>query len=235
MARHILIIGADRGIGLGLAEEFARRGWQVAATSMSPRDAGDLRRLQDRFASLVELAELDITDPASVDGIVRAMDGRTFDVIQHNAGIWGPEHQSVLDATPHEIGDLFLTNAIAPLRIVRRLLDRLPAEGGTIGFTTSLRGSVSQNVEGNMDLYRASKAALNIMTRGLWAELKPVGHTILNIHPGWVATEMGTLGGTVEAEIDVATSVRGMADVIERRHGTNEQVFVDWEDRAIAW
>jgi NAD(P)-dependent dehydrogenase (short-subunit alcohol dehydrogenase family) len=233
--KHILIIAAERGIGLGLAEEFATRGWRVTATRRHPDPADGLEGLRGRLPDLVRTAQVDTTDPASVDAPVAARAGETFDVVYHNAGVWGPMHQSTLEATPDEVAELFMVNAVAPLRIVRRLLDRLPAAGGTIGFSTSLRGSVRQNVEGRMDLYRASKAALNMLTRGLWAEVQSAGHTVLNIHPGWVATDMGTLGGTVQAEIDVPTSVRGVADVIEARRGSNEQVFVDWQNAEIAW
>lgn len=233
--KHMLIIAADRGIGLGLAREMTGRGWKVTGTRRHPKAEDGLAELARAEPERLRTGEVDTTDTASVDAFVASCGDQTFDVILHNAGIWGPMHQSTLEATPEELADLFMTNSVAPLRIVRRLLDRLPAAGGTIAFMTSLRGSVAQNVEGRMDLYRASKAALNMMTRSLWAEVEPAGHTILNLHPGWVETDMGTLGGTVAAEIDIPTSVRGMAEVIEARHGTNEQVFVDYENKPIEW
>ena len=88
-----------------------------------------------------------------------------------------------------------------------------------------------------MDLYRASKAALNSLTRGLYVEeIAPLPrHTLLNLHPGGVATDMGTRGGTVQAEIDVATSVRGLADVVEQHDGQGGHHFLDYQGKAIAW
>jgi NAD(P)-dependent dehydrogenase (short-subunit alcohol dehydrogenase family) len=234
-SKRILIIGTDRGIGLGLTQEFHARGWDVTATRLPGQAPDPFAAWQAGALERLTVLELDTTDKRNIDDVVHSLAGQTFDVIHHNAGIWGPMHQSTLEATPEEIAQLFMVNSVAPIRIVRRLIGCLPASGGTVGFSTSLLGSVAQNVEGKMDLYRASKAALNMMTRGLWVEIEPAGHTVLNVHPGWVATDMGTLGGTVEAEIDVPTSVRGMADVIEKHHRTNVQLFVDWQDEAIRW
>ena len=82
-----------------------------------------------------------------------------------------------------------------------------------------------------MELYRASKAALNSFTRSFAARHKDKGWTVLSLHPGWVQTDMGGPG----AAIDVATSVKGLADVIERAQKDRRDGYFDYKGETIAW
>ena len=100
---------------------------------------------------------------------------------------------------------------------------------------SSRRGSVALNREGGLELYRASKVALNMLARGFHAQNRARGLTVLSIHPGWVATRMGTLDGTVRAEMELGPSVRGVADVVERHRGSGENLYRDWEDKPLPW
>jgi NAD(P)-dependent dehydrogenase (short-subunit alcohol dehydrogenase family) len=101
------------------------------------------------------------------------------------------------------------TNAIAPIRAGRVLLP-LVKDGGTMAFMTSVLGSVSLRQTGFAELYSASKSALNSMVK-TFANVDAKGRVaVLALHPGWVRTEMGT----EHAELDVETSVCGMADVL---------------------
>ena len=233
--KNILIVAAERGLGLGLAEQFFRRGWHVIGTARRPLDntdalqavgAGDPMRLEIQF--------IDVTDPDAIVPFQAALGKRRFDVIFLNAGIYGPLHQSVLEAIPAQITDVMLTNTFGPIRLARHLLPFL-ATPGTLCFMSSHRASIGGNLEGGLELYRASKAGLNMLSRGIYADIKGSGQTVLNIHPGWAATDMGTLSGTVSAEIDVETSVRGVADVVERHMGSGKQMFVDYQDQPLEW
>ena len=100
---------------------------------------------------------------------------------------------------------------------------------------SSHRGSIAINLEGGLELYRASKVALNTLARGLWATNREQNLTVLSIHPGWVNTAMGTLNGTVDAEIELEPRVRGVADVVERHMASGENLYLDWEDPPLAW
>lgn len=218
-----LIIGASRGIGLGLVQELARRGWRVTGTVRDAGGAGPLR------AAGAGVEVLDVADPAGPAALRARLAGQAFDLLIVNAGIAGPGHQSAEQATADEIGALFITNAIGPVRVARGLLD-LMAPGGVVAFTTSRMGSVALNTAGDMELYRASKAALNSLTRGLTAKLdRPI--TVLSLHPGWVRTDMGGQG----ADLDVQTSVRGLLDAIEDRRRTGQHGFVDHAGAELAW
>lgn len=130
-----------------------------------------------------------------------------------------------------------LTNTFGPMRLAHRLLDHLTPDG-TYAFMSSHRGSTAINLEGGLELYRASKAALNMLARGLWATNRDRGDrglTVLSIHPGWVRTAMGTLDGTVEPEMELAPSVRGVADVVERHMGSGDNLYRNWEDKPLDW
>ena len=218
-----LIVGASRGIGFGLVQEFARRGWDVAGTARDPAGMDALR------AAGASAETFDVADPAGPAALRAALQGRSFDVAVLNAGILGPPHQSAAETTAEEAAALFLTNAVGPVRTARALLDLVP-DGGLVAFVTSRMGSVALNTNGSLELYRASKAALNSLTRGLVAQLdRPV--TVLSLHPGWVRTGMGG----PDAAVDVAESARGLADVIEARHGTGQHGFVDYLGAELAW
>ena len=130
-----------------------------------------------------------------------------------------------------EIGQLFTTNAIAPIALARLFLDRIRPEGGVLAFMSSRLGSVGDNVEGGTELYRASKAALNSLTRGLAAELRDRPITVLSLHPGWVRTDMGG----ASAPLDVTTSARGLVDVVIGRRGSRTHVFLDYSGAEIPW
>ena len=231
----ILIVAAERGLGLGLAEEFFARGWAVTGTARPGDDAADLRAVGRADPSRLALASIDVTDPDGIAPFLLSLGGRRFDVIFLNAGIYGPLHQSAVEATRDEVADVMMTNTFGPIRLAHRLLPHLAEVGGTLAFMSSHRGSIAINHEGGLELYRASKAALNMLARGIYSRNRERGLTVLSVHPGWVATRMGTLDGTVAAEMEVGPSVRGVADVVERHRGSGENLYRDWEDRPLDW
>ncbi len=235
MPKSILIVAAERGLGLGLAGQFLGRGWSVVGTARTGADTSALRALGAPDPARLATGAIDVTDSGQIGPFEAWLGERRFDAIFMNAGIYGPLHQSVLAATPAEFADIMMVNTFGPIRLARRLLGRLVQPGGTLAFMSSHRGSIAINVEGGLELYRASKVALNMLARGIHAETRDRGLTVLSIHPGWVNTAMGTLDGTVAAEIDVETSVRGVADVVERHMGSGENLYLDYEDRPLAW
>ena len=221
----ILIIGASRGIGLGLAQEFVGRGWTVTATV---RDAGKADAL--RGLGKVGLETVDIADAASSAGLAERLGGKTFDAVVINAGVSGP--QASPKGVDHDaFADLFVTNSLAPVRIAEMLVKLVKPQTGAIGFMTSQLGSVANNTGGGMELYRASKAALNSFTRSFSARHRDKGLSILSLHPGWVKTDMGGPG----ADIDVATSVKGLADVVEKALGAHQEAYLDYAGNELPW
>ena len=99
-----------------------------------------------------------------------------------------------------------------------------------IAFMSSRMGSVALTDQDNLAMDRASKAARNALTRGFMAR-RDRPRPVLTLHPGWVATDMGGQG----ADLDVPTSVRGLADVIEAREGRPGSAFLDYSGAELAW
>ena len=225
--KKALIVGASRGLGLGLVQELASRGWQVTATARDLAKASGLRDLPKS----VQLETIDIDDGASVDALAKRLSGQSFDVVFINAGIIGAKHNSADKATPEEIGQLFATNAVSPIRLARKLVGNVKTGTGILAFMSSSMGSVSDNSAGGMELYRASKAALNSLAHSFVAGLGDKSITVLAANPGWVRTDMGG----ESAPLDVATSSRGTVDMLEKRAGTGGIAFVDYQNNEVPW
>ena len=213
-----VIIGASRGLGLGLARELCARNWTVLATV---RQSQDQARVAEAGATP---AQADITDPASLQALPASP---PLDLLFINAGISEPAPFDTID--PDGIAHLFLNNAVAPVRAAEALLPRL-APRGMIAFMSSRMGSVALTTQDNKSMYRASKAALNSLTRAFVSRL-PTPRPVLTLHPGWVATDMGGPG----ADLDVATSVRGLVDVIEAHRNASGSLFLDHAGQELAW
>ena len=226
MAKHrALIIGASRGIGLGLAEELAARGWHVFASQRSASE-GLTEAAED---AEIEVVTADVTDAASIQALGGKIEKGTLDVILLNAGIMGSENQSVESASEEEVTEIVMTNAVGPARAAKLLLPLL-RDGGTLAFTTSRMGSIAES-SGGYDLYRMSKAAQNILAKGLFEqEAKRRGIAVLSLHPGWVQTDMGGPA----AHLTVAQSVAGLADVLEAEQPTAHR-FLNYDGSEIPW
>jgi NAD(P)-dependent dehydrogenase (short-subunit alcohol dehydrogenase family) len=223
--RTALIVGASRGLGLGLAKELRSRGWNVVGTVRD--EAGALR--VEAVGATAE--RVDTSDGGSIAELSRRLSGETFDLVFVNAGIKGADHQDPALATPAEITELFQINSVAPVAIAREFLGRVRDGGGVIAFMSSDLGSVARTTDGYIPLYRASKAALNSLVRSFTADLGGKRVTVLAIHPGWVRTDMGGPA----APVGIEESVRGVVDVVEARAGTLRHGFVDYRGVELAW
>ena len=224
--RSILIIGASRGLGLGLAGEFTAQGWAVTATVRSAAQQAPLQALPG-----VRVEQLEMTDPDSLAQLADRLSGQSFDVIFVNAGVAGPEHHSTAQATAEEMGQLFLTNAVAPLRVAERLLPNLVAEHGLIVFMSSILGSIEAGAGLGMPLYGASKAALNHLAQCFVRTQDNPKLGVLLMHPGWVRTDMG--GG--DAPLDIASSCKGMAQQVSAAVGQSGLRYLDHEGTPLPW
>ncbi len=146
------------------------------------------------------------------------------------AGVATQAHDP-LHAVPREVAaQVYLTNAVSPIRFAEAFLDRL-APGGSIALMSSILGSVSLNESGGWETYRASKAALNTLARSFEIRHRAEKISVLILHPGWVRTDMGG----AEADIDVATSVTGLADVIEAQLGRPGAHYLDYRGETLPW
>ena len=179
----ILITGANRGIGLALAQQYAARGDTVIGVCRHGSPA------LEQTGARVE-AGVDVTDGAAVEALARRLADTRIDVLVLNAGILGNESLGAIDAAGFDsIRRQFEVNALGPLRVAQALRDRL-ADNAKVGILTSRMGSVADNGSGGYYGYRASKAAVNAIGKSLALDLAPRGIAVVLLHPGYVATDM---------------------------------------------
>jgi len=225
--KTILLAGATRGLGLGLAQEFLGRGWLVIATARDPQKAAALHDLQRNHPDRLAIETLDVADPASIKTLAKQLGGRKIDVLFVVAGISSQRDTPIQENPPEAIAREFITNATGPVALAETLLPSL-SEGGTVAFMTSLLGSIASNAGGGIDLYRASKAALNMLAMNF--SIRHKNRPVLLLHPGWVRTEMGGSN----APVDVETSVKGLAHQIEaaKKPGI---AYLDYQGQKLPW
>jgi NAD(P)-dependent dehydrogenase (short-subunit alcohol dehydrogenase family) len=199
---QILITGANRGIGLALAQAHARRGDRVHAVVRTESPA-----LRDTGATVH--AGIDLGDEAGLARLADTTRDLSFDRLILNAGILRSETLSDFDAgSAQRVAEQFAINALAPLRLVAALRAQL-APGAKIGLITSRMGSIADNSSGGYYGYRMSKAALNAAGRSLARDLRAVGVAVFLLHPGFVRTDM--TGGQGDRSVDESA-----AGLIER-------------------
>jgi NAD(P)-dependent dehydrogenase (short-subunit alcohol dehydrogenase family) len=222
-----LIVGASRGLGLGLAAEYLERGWTVIGTVRGTDRTG----LHDLAAPAGRLTieNVDITEPRELAALRARLAGRTIDLLLANAAI-ALGDMPIADVPTDMFVAVMVTNALGPMRVVEALDDLVPPDG-TIAVMSSSQGSVSLNTNGGQDAYRASKAALNQLMRCYAARHPEDPRTLLLINPGWVKTE---LGGP-SAPLTVEQSVPGIVATIGKHRGEPGLQFLDYRNQVVPW
>ena len=226
--KRALILGTSRGLGLGLARELLARGWQVVGTVRRPSEAAEA--LRGAHPGRFSIETVDINVPEQVRDLRGQLHDARFDLLFVNAGVLSSAGSTIAEVSHEDFVHEMTTNAFSSVRAADALLGLVQPDG-TIGFMTSQLGSIANNTSGGYELYRASKAALNMLVRSFVARLPDRRRTVLLLHPGWVRTDMGG----ANADIDVATSARGLTDVIEARHGSGGLAFLDYRGQTLPW
>lgn len=222
----IFISGANRGIGLELARLYLSRGFEVIAGVRDPAS------IPADVGAGAKVLALDVASDASVAALAAALKGRAIDILVNNAGVIGPRRQSSTDMDFAGFLDTLNVNTAGPLRLTQALLPnlRLSKLRPRVAVLTSRMGSLSYAKSDSL-AYRASKAAANKVVQGLATDLAPEGIAVAAIHPGWVRTDMGGSG----ADIDTATSVRGIAAVLDGLSVATTGRFVNHDGSEIPW
>jgi NAD(P)-dependent dehydrogenase (short-subunit alcohol dehydrogenase family) len=227
--KKLLLIGASRGLGLALAEEYLKRGWHVVATERA-NTTSKLRDLSGVAEDRLEIETVDIVHPDQVAALRARLDTRRFDLLFVNAGVKNDDRETIADVSTDEFIRVMVTNALSPLRVVEALQD-LVLPNGTIGIMSSGQGSIANNEKGNYEVYRGSKAALNMFMRSFAARHADDPRTLLLMAPGWVRTEMGG----PQARLSIDESIPNLANTIDAQAGKAGLQYLDYLGRTVPW
>jgi NAD(P)-dependent dehydrogenase (short-subunit alcohol dehydrogenase family) len=193
----VLVTGANRGLGLEFAKQYAADGWNVLATARQPKKANELQELAKKHSN-VQVYGLDVADEESIQELADKLDARPIDVLIHNSGIYPRDGQKMGEIDYDGWQDAFEINVFGPMRLTEALLKNVEASerkqiAAITTIMSSLRavqnGSVAQ--AGTSYQYRSSKTALNMAMSILAKELEPRGISVVLFDPGWVKTDMG--------------------------------------------
>jgi NAD(P)-dependent dehydrogenase (short-subunit alcohol dehydrogenase family) len=228
--RTALIVGASRGLGLGLTQRLLERGWQVISTSRAV-GSPDLTALAAQSGGRLALETGDIDDESTVESLHRRLRETRIGLLFVSAGITHDRWETAGDVSTATFERVMVTNALSPMRFVERFQDLVPASG-TIGVMSSGQGSIANNsrVTG-WEIYRASKSALNQLMRSFAARHPDDPRTLLLMAPGWVRTDMGG----PDAGLTVEESTGGVVDVIEAHAAVGGLHYLDHRGATIPW
>ena len=225
--KQLLLIGASRGLGFALAEEYVKRGWHVVATERN-RTTSKLHDLLGSAKYRLEIETMDINYPDQVAALRARLESRKFDMLFVNSGVG--DGAMIEDVSTDEFIRVMVTNALSPMRVVESLQD-LVLPTGTIGIMSSGQGSITNNENGSHDVYRTSKAALNMLMRSFAARHAGEPRALVLMAPGWIRTD---LGGP-NAPVSMADAIPKVVDVLLAQQGKPGLQYLDREGHTVPW
>lgn len=217
----LLVTGANRGIGREIVTQFMDDGWRVIGACREPASAG----LE------CETIELDVADPDALAILSASLGETPIDLLWNNAGIYPDKGKSLDQVNYAQWLEAMHVNCLAPIRLASALRGNVAAsEKKVMAFTSTMMASIGRDPSGAY-AYRSSKAALNMAVTCLKHDVEPLGIGCALIHPGWVRTDMGGDG----ASIDVRTSVAGMKQVLDDFTMAQSGQFLSYDGSTFPW
>jgi len=231
MSKTVFITGANRGLGLEFAKQFLKKGWNVIATCRNPDAADQLQGLSPTNDSF-SIYPLDVTNISDIQHCKDAIGDVKIDVLINNAGISGQSGVTFGEIDVENLLKVIHTNAIAPLKLLEALHDNIKqSEEKCVVNISSAMGSIADNTSGKSYAYRTSKTALNMLMRSAAVDLADENIQILQVHPGWVQTDMGG----EQALITIEESVSGMCHLIDNHKDYQSGEFYDYSGKQRSW
>lgn len=239
-SHYTFITGANRGIGLEFTRQLLDRGDHVFATCRRPDAADALHGLQSTAPDRLQVLPLDVADTASIETAFSDVVSHTdrLHLLINNAGIDGGGRADRFGRlNPDRMARVFRVNAIGPAQIAQRAKPLLAAaadagEQATVVNLSSGLSSIAQTRgTSTWQSYRASKAALNMLTRLMAFDLAEDNVLAVALTPGWVQTDMGGEGASLTPE----TSVNGMLHVIDDLSPDDRGRLLSWKGESVPW
>ena len=222
----VLVTGANRGIGLEFARQYAADGWSVIATARDPGSADALRELPGS----IRVEQLEMEESGALSSFAEKLGSEPLDLYIANAGMSGP-HGGTDDLDPAGWVRTLAVNSVAPTILAAALLPNLEAAGGKLVAISSQMGSIEDNGSGGYTAYRSSKAALNAAWRSMALDMKDRPIAVAMLHPGWVQTDMGGPNARISAQ----ESVTAMRRVIDGLTPAQSGAFLDYRGGTLPW
>ena len=223
----VLITGANRGIGLELAKQYAGDGWSVIATARDAKNADGLKALKGD----IRIEALEVTDEKQVNALAKALGATAFDVLLNNAGML-TGYESFGETDTQSWLKTLHVNSIAPLKLTEALVEHVArSEQKKVVSITSGMGSMGGHASTGAYAYRSSKAALNMVMLTAANELRSRGISVAVISPGWVRTDMGGSGAT----LSVQQSAAGIRKVIDKLNVAISGQFFNVSGENLPW
>jgi NAD(P)-dependent dehydrogenase (short-subunit alcohol dehydrogenase family) len=239
--RRAVVTGANRGLGLEFTRQLLAAGDEVVATARQPKNADELDKVVATSGGRGTVVRLDAADPDDVTAAALQI-GERFDAVDllvNNAGIWSAPGQpdrasagALADLRPEPVLEVLRVNAVGPILVTQALAPLLAAAGrATVVNLSSGLGSLERATGRGNVAYGMSKAALNMLTRHLAAELRRQGTMVVAVSPGWVATDMGGPA----APLGPPESVQGILNVIDALTPAQSGCFLDHTGATVPW
>ena len=213
---HVLVTGANRGLGLEFVRQYAAEGWTVTATT---------RTGADPVEGAAQVRALDTGDLHAVAGF--PLD-EPLDLLIANAGTYGPADADSAEQA-REWLQTMTVNTVAPYLLAKAVLPNIRQAGGKLVAVSTRMGSLGDNSSGGFLAYRSSKTALNMAWKTLALANRETICTVL--HPGWVQTRMGG----ANAPVTPRDSIAGMRRVIDGLSPADSGEFFDYQGQRVPW
>ncbi len=212
----VMVTGANRGLGLEFARQYASDGWEVIGTTRQAEKSDELRKVAGSHGNL-RVQALDIASNESVQDLVDELNGKPIDVLILNSGVYPRGGQNIGQIDYEGWREAFETNVLGTIRVAEALLENVAASErkqvaaistGMASLRAVQGGSVAE--AGTSYQYRSTKTALNMAMSILAKEVAPRGISVMMFDPGWVKTDMGG----PHAQLTPPESIAGMRRVL---------------------
>jgi NAD(P)-dependent dehydrogenase (short-subunit alcohol dehydrogenase family) len=233
--KRIFITGANRGIGLELTKQNLIKGHFIYASCRYPNAANGLKSLQNQYKDRIEILNLDVEDEVSVKTCFSNLqkNNQSIYLLFNNAGII--DWSNFEEISTSSLEQVYKVNLLGPLLVIRNAIPCLQRSTSSCIVNLSSRlGSIE--LRGGTQLggaiaYQCSKAALNMLTKQMAVDLKPLNIRVISQSPGWVKTDMGGQ----EGKYQVQDAVSMMLNALENLSPDQTGIFIGEDGVQIPW
>tara|TARA_Y100000994_G_scaffold175776_1_gene145043 strand:- start:97 stop:807 length:711 start_codon:yes stop_codon:yes gene_type:complete len=233
----ILITGANRGIGLEYVRQYQAQGAVIHACCRNPEEASDLQNIALNSKGNISIHRMEVTNSEQINTLASTLKDVAIDLLINNAGILGtvidkPEPGAFGSVNYDVWEEVMRVNVLGPFRVCEAFVNHVAASDQKLMvFISTHMSSITELQDAGYYPYRSSKAALNLLVKGLSLDLSNSDIRTLAMHPGWVKTDMGSQAAAVETN----NSVSGMLKVIMDYDAPRTGEFINYDNTPIQW